>query len=333
MAANHPAGANQRPVGFAGPVEPRIVYAPGYDLDLLGLERLHPFDGRRATRAWRAARRSLGPALDARTLRPAEPSTPTQLLTVHTAAYLTQLRSARYVAQVLELPALAWLPSFLLDRRLLRPMRLATEGTRLAAEAALRGGLAFNLAGGYHHASRERGAGFCCYADLHVALAALRQAGHLAATDRVLILDLDAHQGNGHERLAQGDPAIFIVDVYNAAIFPGDREARRRIDLDRPLPPGTEDDAYLRLLRALLPEALAAGPFRLAFYIAGTDIAAADPLGGLAISGDALRTRDRLVLTALLGAGVPVAMLAGGGYGRGSYRHVADSIGYVMGVR
>jgi len=323
-------GACPSSVRVAGPVDPRIIYAPGYDLAVLGLERLHPFDGRRATRAWRAARRSLGPKLDTRTLRPTRPITREQLLAVHTPAYLAQLRSPRYVAQVLELPALAWLPGFVLDWRILRPMRLATQGTLLAAEAALRGGLAYNLAGGYHHASRDRGEGFCCYADLHVALAALRQAGRVAAGDRVLILDLDAHQGNGHERLAQADPTLFIVDMYNAAIFPGDWEARRRIDLDRPLPPATGDDAYLRLLRALLPEALAAGPFRLAFYIAGTDIAAEDPLGGLAISGDALRTRDRLVLTALLGAGVPVAVLAGGGYGPHSYLHLADSVGYVM---
>ena len=312
------------------PVDPRIVYSPGYDLAFLGLERLHPFDGRRASRAWRAARRTLGAALDRRTLRPAQPITQTQLLAVHSPTYLAQLQTPAYVAQVFELPILARLPRFLIDWRLLRPMRLGTQGTLLAAEAALRGGLAYNLFGGYHHASRERGQGFCCYADLHVALAALRQAGQLAPSDRVLILDLDAHQGNGHERLAQADPQVFIADVYNRDIFPGDWEARRRIDLDRPVNPGTDDTAYLRLLRGLLPEVVAAGPFRLAFYIAGTDVAVEDPLGGLALSGDALLTRDRLALTALRAAGAAVVVLAGGGYGPQSYLHLADSLSFVV---
>ena len=313
-----------------GPLDPRIVYTPGYDLTFLGLERLHPFDGRKASRAWRAAQRTLGPTLAQRTLRPARPMAREQLLAVHTPAYLEKLRSPSYVAQVLELPAVARLPAFIIDWRLLRPMRLGAQGTLLAAQAALRGGLAYNLFGGYHHASREQGQGFCCYADLNVALAALRQAGALAASDRVLILDLDAHQGNGHERLAQADPQIFIADVYNQDIFPGDWEARRRIDLDRPVRAGTGDDDYLRLVRGLLPEVTAAGPFRLAFYIAGTDAAAEDPLGGLGLSGDALRARDRLVLTALLGAGTAVAVLAGGGYGPNSYLHLADSLSYVV---
>ncbi len=78
------------------------------------------------------------------------------------------------------------------------------------------------------------------------------------------------------------------------------------------------------------PEVVAAGPFRLAFYIAGTDVAAEDPLGGLALSGDALLTRDRLVLTALRTAGTAVVVLAGGGYGPQSYLHLANSLSYVM---
>ena len=94
--------------------------------------------------------------------------------------------------------------------------------------------------------------------------------------------------------------------------------------------PGTDDTAYLRLLRGLLPEVVAAGPFRLAFYIAGTDVAVEDPLGGLALSGDALLTRDRLALTALRAAGAAVVVLAGGGYGPQSYLHLADSLSFVV---
>jgi histone deacetylase 11 len=311
-------------------VDPRIVYSPGYDIHYFGLERLHPFDGRKFSRAWRCARRLIGPELERRTLRPRRPISREQLLAVHTPDYLARLRSPRYVAQAVEFPILAWLPAFIIERRILHPMRLGTMGTLLAAQAALRGGLAVNLTGGYHHASQEQAEGFCFFADIHVALAALRQAGDLRPGERVLIVDLDAHQGNGHERLARGDPDLFIVDLYNRDIYPQDFAARRRIDIDRPLPAGTGDAQYLKVLRTLLPRVVASGPFRLAFYIAGTDIYEHDLLGGLNISGDALLTRDRLVLNALLPAGIPCAVLGGGGYGRHSYQQIADSLCYIL---
>jgi histone deacetylase 11 len=272
----------------------------------------------------------IGPELERRTLRPARPISRDELLAVHTPDYLAQLRSPRYVAQVIELPALAWLPGFVIERRILRPMRLGTMGTLLAARAALQGALAVNLTGGYHHASQDQAEGFCFFADIHVAMAALRRSGDLRPGERVLIIDLDAHQGNGHERLARTDPDLFIVDLYNRDIYPQDFAARRRINIDRPLPAGTGDAAYLRVLRDLLPRVTDSGPFKLAFYIAGTDIYEQDLLGGLDISGDALLTRDRLVLTTLLSAGIPCAMLGGGGYGPHSYLQIADSLCYVL---
>jgi histone deacetylase 11 len=320
--------------GWKDKLDPRVIYSPGYDIQLLGFNKLHPFDGRKYSRAWQAARQQAGGRLVARTVRPREPIPRELLLAVHPPDYLHLLRSPRYIAQVVELPVLARLPGFLLDRRLLRPMRLGTMGTLMAAREALRGGLAVNLAGGYHHASSEQGEGFCFYADIPVALAALRHGPEavLGPEARVLILDVDAHQGNGHEHMARNDRGVFIVDLYNREIFPQDMAARRRIDVDRPLAAGTGDQAYLKTLGRALETALASGPFALAFYVAGADVHEADLLGGLNVTADGVRARDRLALTTLLGAGVPVAALGAGGYGVESYRHLAGLVEMAVGM-
>jgi histone deacetylase 11 len=313
-------------------VEPVVVYSPDYDMHLFGLERLHPFDGRKFSKAWQAAYQQIGERLKRQTIRPLEPIEPNELLTVHAESYLTKLKAPFYVAEVLELPLVRSLPGFLVESRLLRPMRLAVQGTVLAAREALRCGLAFNLGGGYHHASADRGEGFCCFADMSVAIALLRRAGELVAgQDKVMIIDLDAHQGNGHERVAVGDGDIYIFDMYNRAIYPQDYLARKRIDYDVPLPSGTDETVYLQQLKKHLPAALkAAGQPRLAFYIAGTDIFEHDQLGGLCVSAEGIRARDRFVLDVLAAADVPVAVLTGGGYSRESYQHIADTLTYIF---
>src|SRR5262249_35846076 len=150
-----------------------------------------------------------------------------------------------------------------------RRMRYATGGTMLAAREALRTRIAINLGGGYHHASRDRGEGFCVYADIAIAAARIRQE---TAVCRILVIDLDAHQGNGVERIYGGDPETGIFDMYNAAIYPRDEEAKNGIDWDIPLRPGTSDRTYLGLLREVLPRAIDEFQPELAFYNAGTDI-------------------------------------------------------------
>ncbi len=224
------------------------------------------------------------------------------------------------------------LSRFFLENRLLGAMRLATSGTVLAARTALQCGLAVNLGGGYHHASRDKGEGFCCYADIHVALQCLRREGVLeVGRDRIMIIDLDAHQGNGHERLSVGDGDIYIFDMYNRAIYPQDYLARKRIDYDLPLPSGVDETIYLQQLKKHLPLALAAANQpRLAFYIAGTDIYEHDQLGGLCVSSEGIQSRDRFVLNTLTAAGVPTVMVTGGGYSRESYGHIANTLVYIF---
>jgi histone deacetylase 11 len=309
-------------------VDPVVIYTPQYDLHLMGLEKLHPFDGRKFSRAWLTAYKSIGSRLKQRTFQPPRPAECDELLTVHSEAYLNKLNSPRYVAEVIELPLLASLPMFVLERRILRPMRLATMGTVMAARTALRDGVAINLGGGYHHASREKGEGFCFYADINIAIETLRRSGELVAgRDRVMIIDLDVHQGNGHERASVDDDDIFIFDMYNRDIYPGDEEARRRIDYEAPLTSGADDTRYLQQLRKHLPAALAAARLpRLAFYIAGTDVYEHDRLGALSVSQEGILERDKFVFKTLVNAGVRVAMLTGGGYSGESYRHIARTV-------
>lgn len=308
-------------------MKPCLVYAPGYDITLFGLERLHPFDGRKFSRAWALLQQHFGDALETLHCTPSAPVSDDELQAVHTRAYLESLRSPQVVAKALELGALRWLPRSLIESRLLRPMRLATAGTVMAAQHAVdQRGLAMNLGGGYHHAFRDRGEGFCVYADVALALATLRQRGALAVADPVAIIDLDAHRGNGVWSLCGADPAVRILDLYNAQIYPGlfDGEPDDW-PFQVPMKSGTSGADYLEVLRVELPQFLDAGPTpKLAVYNAGTDVLYGDPLGHLAVSAADVAERDRFVVRTLAARGIPVVAVTSGGYTRESHRLVAQ---------
>ncbi len=138
-----------------------IVYHPAYNITAFGLERLHPFDSRKYRR--------IHDALIARGLRGKRnfmrprPVSRKDLLKIHSADYLDSLRHSPVLARVLEVPVVARLPAWLIDWRILRPMRYATGGTIAACRAALECGLAINIGGGYHHAGADWGGGFCVH--------------------------------------------------------------------------------------------------------------------------------------------------------------------------
>lgn len=316
-------------------VTPRLVYSPAYNIGLLGLERLHPFDSRKYGRAWRILRRRFGPSLDEVTMTPPGPIANEQLLIVHTPGYLEKLRSRAYAAQVLEVPQLRHLPAPLIDRSILRPMRWAVMGTIVAAREALRCGLAFNLSGGYHHARPDGGEGFSVYADVALAIADLRAAGTLGGDDRVAYVDCDAHQGNGVCHCFAKDSRVFIYDQFNGAIYPWlDTKARNRVDCPVPVPVNCHGADYLAALRSKLPPFLDAiarsGRIGLAFYNAGTDIVAGDPLGRMNVSEAHVLERDRFVLGQLVSRSIATVVLPSGGYTRESYRLIANMIEYAL---
>lgn len=309
---------------------PRIVYSRQYNIGFYGLERLHPFDSRKYGRAWRVLRRHFGPWLRRLHVRPQRPASRDELLLVHTADYLAQLRDPKYVAAALEVPQARYLPGWALDWHVLRPMRWATRGTVVAAKQALRHGLAVNLSGGYHHAKPAVGEGFSIYADVGIAVAALRRERLIKPTDRIAYIDTDAHQGNGVCHTFLNDDRVFIFDLFNAYTYPSyDVAARNRIDCQIGIDGSCTDSEYLRELQRRLPgflDSVANSPIGLAIYNAGTDVFAGDPLGGLNISAATIRDRDLYVVGELRRRGIPTVMVLSGGYTRESYQLVATSV-------
>jgi len=308
-----------------------IVYSPDYDIRFAGMEKFHPFDSRKYSRAWEVLRKRFGPSLDKNCIDPERPVGEESLLRVHSETYLQSLKKSKHVARALELPILRYIPARVLSRWVMNPMRLAVSGTIIAARKALKDGVAVNLAGGYHHASAQRGEGFCLFADVGVAVAELRASGELKQDDQIMIIDLDAHQGNGNEHVFRDDPNVHILDMYNKDVYPHDVFARERIDMDIPVVSGINEDSYLSLLRDKLPLFIeSVQEPKLVFYIAGTDILAKDPLGSMNVSAKGVLERDKIVFNTLVDAGIPFAMVTSGGYTSASYRLIADSLIYLL---
>jgi histone deacetylase 11 len=314
-------------------IQPKIVYSPQYDIRFFGVEKLHPFDSCKYSRAWEALVKSLGKGVHELLIDPGRPVGSADLEMVHRPSYLDQLKSSTYVAGVLGLPFVASAPSGLLDSHVLKPMRLATAGTIRAFDAAIHHGIAVNLSGGYHHAGPDAGDGFCVYGDVALGVAKLREAGTLVrGQDRILYIDLDAHQGNGVERFFKHDQDVYILDMYNQEIYPRDGEAKTRIDCDVPISSGTADSEYLDKLRNALARALRSCPRpQLAVYNAGTDVYEADSLGRLKLTANGVFERDKMVLDSLAVAGIPCAMVLSGGYSKESYALVARTVEYIIG--
>ncbi len=185
----------------------------------------------------------------------------------------------------------------------------ACGSTIAAASDALTDGVAAALGGGMHHASHRLGRGYCTFNDVAIAIADLRAEG---LAHRVLILDLDVHQGDGNAEFYAHDPDTVVVSIHGARNYPFTRPPS---DLDIDLPDGTGDEGYLAALAEALAFAHAHGPYDLAMLIAGADPYAGDALGRLALSFEGLAERDRRALASLRGAGIPVCVTLAGGYG------------------
>ncbi len=204
---------------------------------------------------------------------------------------------------------------------MVRRSRHSVGATVQAARAALLGGegVAMNLAGGTHHAHIDRGAGFCVFNDVAVAARLMqaewhRRRGPAAGLLRVLVVDLDVHQGDGTASIFADDDSVFTLSLHGGRNFP---VRKARSDLDIELPDGCDDATYLDALDAALATAFARLPAPgLAFYLAGADAHEGDRLGRLKLSAAGLAERDRRVLQALGARRVPVALAMAGGYGR-----------------
>ncbi len=221
----------------------------------------------------------------------------------HHPAWVARALSGRLEARERRLLGFAPTPDWLLR------VRLGVGGTVLAARLALDHGLAFHFAGGGHHAGPDGPGPFCLFNDVAVAVRVLRAEGRVR---RVLVLDLDVHQGDGTARIMARDADIATVSLHAARNHPV-RKARSRLDLA--LDDGLDGTAYLTLLHRLLPPLLDRLRPELALVVAGVDVHRDDPLGRLALDDAALAARERLVLGMLRARGIPSAWVPGGGYG------------------
>ncbi|XP_023635959.1 histone deacetylase 2 [Capsella rubella] len=298
-----------------------IIYSSAYDISFMGIEKLHPFDSTKWGRVCKFLV-SDGFLEEKSIVEPLEASK-TDLLVVHSENYLNSLKSSATVARIAEVPPVAFFPNFLVQQKVLYPFRKQVGGTILAAKLATERGWAINIGGGFHHCTAERGGGFCAFADIslciHFAFLHLR-------ISRVMIIDLDAHQGNGHETDLGDDNRVYILDMYNPGIYPLDYSARRFIDQKVEVASGTTTEEYLRKLDEALEVASRNFQPELVIYNAGTDILDGDPLGLLKISPDGVTSRDEKVFRFAREKNIPLVMLTSGGYMKLSARVIADSI-------
>ncbi len=180
--------------------------------------------------------------------------------------------------------------------------------------------MAINLGGGFHHAAADWGGGFCVYADIPWAAAVLHGEGRVG---KVMVVDLDAHQGNGTADVFVEWPWASIFDAYQGDLFPSRKEPE---DYSFALPEGTTGGEYLDLIRTFLPDALDAIRPDLVIYNAGSDPFENDPLAGLRLTKSDLADRELMVVTLVRERSIPIAMVLSGGYSALSWRIHADAI-------
>ncbi|MDO1445705.1 histone deacetylase [Rhodocytophaga aerolata] len=225
-----------------------------------------------------------------------------QVLAVHTQEYWHKIKSL--TLDVHEVRRIG-LP---LNQRLVDRSLSSSCGTLKAAVHALEDGISLNIAGGTHHAFTYKGEGFCVLNDLAIAACHLLQ-NQLAS--KILVVDLDVHQGNGTAEIFQNNSQVFTFSMHGADNYPLKKEVS---DLDIPLKAYTTDSTYLQILRETLPKLIEEQKPDFIFYQSGVDVLDTDKLGKLALTRQGCRTRDQTVLELCAKKQIPVAVAMGGGY-------------------
>jgi len=297
----------------------RVIYSPGYRIDL----GPHVFP----TRKYQLVHARLIEAgvINSSSVVEPEPAGWDELALVHTPEYLAKMRDGTMspddVAQ-LELP---WSAEMVEGFRLMaggtiQAALIACDLERRSLKSEIGGDtpdfvlqtsdfrVACHIGGGLHHAFPNHGEGFCPFNDVAVAARVLQARG----LERIAIVDLDVHHGNGTAFIFESDPRVFKFSMHQQRNYP---MWKPRGSLDVGLPDGTDDATFLRELERTLPTAMAHAP-QCVFYLAGADPYEDDQLGGLRLTKEGLRQRDRLVIDAVRRAGVPLVVTLAGGYAR-----------------
>jgi acetoin utilization deacetylase AcuC-like enzyme len=236
-------------------------------------------------------------------LEPAE-AEDADLLRVHTPEWVKKIKTGTltsYDIARLEIPQ---------SPELVRAVYLATGGSILAAQRALKDGFASNLSGGFHHAYPNHGEGFCAIHDVAVAI---RRLQHDKSIQRAIVVDTDVHHGNGTAAIFAADPSVFTLSIHQENNYPSDKPPS---NLDLHLPDRVEDDEYLDTLIPAVQKSMDAFQPQILFYVGGADPYCEDQLGGLMLTKKGLFERDLRVFKEARKRKIPVATTLAGGYAR-----------------
>ena len=229
-------------------------------------------------------------------------ATDEQLLLVHTKRYLEAIKSGELSDVEQRRIGFPW------SLKMVERSRRSTGASIAAGRSAIEDGVAVNLAGGTHHSFADSGQGFCVFNDACVAAKVLQTEG---LAERVMVVDLDVHQGNGTASVTKNDPTFYSFSMHCSKNYPF---RKTEGDLDIALPPATEDEYYLSQMRLGLKRAVGEFDPDCVFYLAGADPFVEDRLGLLSLTKAGLRARDEGVLNFFGARGVPVAIAMAGGY-------------------
>lgn len=238
-----------------------------------------------------------------------------EILTTHTADYWHKLSTQTLSAKECRAIGLPMSPELVLRERYI------CHATYECALYAQKYGISLSTSGGTHHAFADRGEGFCVMNDICVASNLLLQRGQAR---RILIVDLDVHQGNGNAVIMANNPSVFVFSMHGDKNYPYHKP---KSDLDIALPCGTGDKEYLAILGETLPRLITDFDPDMMFYQAGVDVLDVDKLGKLSLTLGGCYERDKLVLTCASKAGIPVAVVMGGGYAPDTHVIVQAHIG------
>jgi acetoin utilization deacetylase AcuC-like enzyme len=276
----------------------KLIYHPNYDLNL----GAHVFPSQKFRLIAEAlVREAIASADDF--LQPAAASDE-DLLRAHTAEWVRKLKAGKLTASdvmLLEVPY---------SQELVNAVWLAAGGTILAGQSALRDGFGCNLGGGFHHAHANHGEGFCAIHDVAVAIRRLQGDG---AIKKAMVVDTDVHHGNGTAHIFRDDASVFTLSIHQLNNYPA-RKPPSTVDLN--LDDRVEDDEYLEILLPAVQQGLDEFRPDILFYVGGADPFCEDQLGGLSLTKNGLKERDRRVFQEARQRRVPVATTLAGGYAR-----------------
>jgi len=276
----------------------KLVYHERYDLNL----GPHVFPSQKFRLIYEMLLRE-GLAAEEDFLQPTEASDQ-DILRVHTREWVRKLKTGTLTASDvmrLEVPY---------SRELVKAVWLAAGGTILAAQSALRNGFGCNLSGGFHHAYPEHGEGFCAIHDVAVGIRKLQADG---AVKKAIVVDTDVHHGNGTAAIFRNDPTVFTLSIHQENNYPAHKPAS---SLDLNMDDRVEDEEYLDALLPAVRRALDEFQPEILFYVGGADPYCEDQLGGLSLTKEGLKRRDRGVFEEARKRGIPVVTTLAGGYAR-----------------